>query len=120
MNQPGNWWRGIRNPEVILQLATGRMKKAIDPFIEQLNIKAPVIVYNGAQLVNPRDNQVIQHFTLERELAQQVINCLDGFRIDPIIHVNQQPYALQITDAIKDHTIKTGFSVMLRRTCIPY
>lgn len=92
----------------IFTLATGRMKKAIDPFIEQLKIRAPVIVYNGAQLANPHNQQLIQGFTVERELAQLVVKKLDGFRIDPIIHVNQQPFVLKITDAIKEHTIKDG------------
>ncbi len=104
------WVDAFHQAGGIFTLATGRMKKAVDPFIEQLSIKVPVIVYNGAQLVDPIDNQIIKAYNVEKELAHQVMKTVKDFKLDPIVHVHQQPYVLGISEAIEAHTLKDGIT----------
>ena len=104
------WVDAFQQAGGIFTLATGRMKKAVDLFIEQLNIQVPVIVYNGAQLIDPINNKLIKSYTIENELAYQVLRTVKEFQLDPILHVHQQPYVLGITAAIEAHTLKDGIA----------
>ena len=100
--------RKFHNSGGIFTLATGRMKKSIEPFIQTLQIGFPVIVYNGAQIIDPVTNQVLTAHTLDRELAREALRLLKRFPLDLIMHVNQQPYVRGYSEAVVDHMKKDG------------
>jgi len=97
----------------IFTLATGRMKKAIEPFIQELQIRFPVIVYNGTQIVDTRTNRVLTASYLEENLASTALELLEEYSLDPIIHVNQQPYVANHSKSILEHMEKDGIHCMI-------
>ncbi|MBU8789381.1 Cof-type HAD-IIB family hydrolase [Oceanobacillus caeni] len=46
-------------------IATGRMEKSVQPFIDLLNIDIPVILYNGAVIYDPKSTRVLEGKFLE-------------------------------------------------------
>lgn len=103
----------------VFTLATGRMKKAIEPFIQQLDIQFPVIVYNGAQIVDTVTDEVLAAHTLDRELALKALDLLNYFTLDTIMHVNQVPYVKSHTPAVLEHMEKDGIACHPQQDLIP-
>jgi len=97
----------------IFTLATGRMKKAIEPFIEKLKIQVPVIVYNGAQVIDPLNNQVILSCQLAPVFAAKALEIVNEFPVSPIVHVQQQPYVKEHNQDILAHMNKDGIECMI-------
>jgi len=97
----------------IFTLATGRMKKAIEPFIEELNIQVPVIVYNGAQVVNPLDDGMILSHHLPPSFAVKALELMEEFSVSPIVHVQQQPYVKEHNDDVRAHMAKDGIECVI-------
>lgn len=58
---------------VIVTIATGRMFVSALPFAEQLNIQAPLIIYNGGMIRHPISKEMIFHKTIEADVAGQVV-----------------------------------------------
>ncbi|SMP41850.1 Cof-type HAD-IIB family hydrolase [Anoxynatronum buryatiense] len=103
----------------VFTLATGRLKKAIEPFIQQLHIHFPVIVYNGAQIVDSVTNEVLAAHTLDRELALKALDLLTHFPLDTIMHVNQVPYVRSHTPAVLEHMEKDGIACHCQEDLTP-
>ncbi|MEN1761941.1 Cof-type HAD-IIB family hydrolase [Anoxynatronum sibiricum] len=103
----------------IFTLATGRLKKAIEPFIQQLHIRFPVIVYNGAQIVDSVTGEVLAAHTLDRELALKALDLLAHFPLDTIMHVNQVPYVRSHTPAVLEHMEKDGIACRCQENLTP-
>lgn len=94
-------------------LATGRMKKAIEPFIQTLKIKVPVIVYNGAQVIDPLTDQLIYSRQLTPAFAERAIEMLKTFPLSPVIHVQQQPYVTEFNQRVLAHMEKDGIECLV-------
>ncbi len=97
----------------IFTLATGRMKKAIEPFIQKLKIQVPVIVYNGAQVVDPLNDRLILSHELSPLFAEKALKIMDAFSVSPIVHIQQQPYVKEYNDDILAHTKKDGIDCVV-------
>ncbi|MDW7671809.1 MAG: Cof-type HAD-IIB family hydrolase [Bacillota bacterium] len=97
----------------IFTLATGRMKKAIEPFIDELAIRFPVIVYNGAQIVDPVTNQLLASKELTPSLAESALTLLEQYPLSPIMHVNQQPYVWKQTQEVLEHMKKDNIECLV-------
>lgn len=92
----------------IFTLATGRMKRAVEPFIKDLSIRCPLILYNGAQVIDPVTNETLVSYQLSHELAYTALKLLKQFPLDTIMHVNQEPYVQSYSPAILEHMEKDG------------
>jgi Cof subfamily protein (haloacid dehalogenase superfamily) len=97
----------------IFTLATGRMKKAIEPFIDELAIRFPVIVYNGAQIVDPVTNHLLASRELTPSLAESALTLLEQYPLSPIMHVNQQPYVRKQTQDVLEHMKKDNIECLV-------
>ncbi len=97
----------------VFTLATGRMKKAIEPFIKKLKIQVPVIVYNGAQVIDPLSDRLILSHQLSTLFAERALQIMNGFPVSPIVHVQQQPYVKEYNDDILAHTKKDGIDCVI-------
>lgn len=97
----------------VFTLATGRMKQAIDPFIQQLKIQVPVIVYNGAQMMDPLNNRVIFSCHLTPSFAEKALEVINAFPVSPIIHIQQRPYVKEHNQDILAHMNKDGIECIV-------
>jgi Cof subfamily protein (haloacid dehalogenase superfamily) len=53
-------------------LVTGRMYRATLPFARELGFDAPLICYQGAAIVDPASDEVLQHCALNNEIVQEL------------------------------------------------
>lgn len=53
-------------------LVTGRMYRATLPFARELGFDAPLICYQGAAIVDPLSDEVLQHSALNNEIVQEL------------------------------------------------
>ena len=53
-------------------LVTGRMYRATLPFARELGFGAPLICYQGAAIVDPATDEVLQHSALNNEIVQEL------------------------------------------------
>jgi hypothetical protein len=53
-------------------LVTGRMYRATLPFARELGFEAPLICYQGAAIVDPASDDVLQHCALTNEIVQEL------------------------------------------------
>lgn len=64
-------------------IVTGRMYRAALPFVRALKFTAPVVCYQGAAVVDPRDGRFIEHKPLPNEQALQ----LDAYARERGLHL---------------------------------
>ena len=74
----------LKNKNVKITVATGRMYKSALPYIKKLGVKLPVISYNGAYVCNPLTHEVIYHKSIEKDLVNKIV--LEAEKED--LHVN--------------------------------
>ena len=58
---------------VVVTIATGRMFSSALPFAKQLNIQAPLIVYNGGMVRYPISKEMVFHKTIEADVAGKIV-----------------------------------------------
>lgn len=63
---------------VLFTIATGRMYRGAVRYATQLDIKIPIITYNGAVIKNPLSGEVYREFKVPSSLATKAIDALDG------------------------------------------
>lgn len=78
--------RAAQNAGIAVTLATARRYEGAHEIVKQLNLKYPVILYDGAELVDPVREEVVYTRTLAADIAQQAVNLLDSHNIAPIVH----------------------------------
>lgn len=82
-------------------LATGRMEQSVAPFIRELEIDIPVILYNGAKIVHPVTGIVLyeKQLTIEPELWARLYAELSG-EVAMLVYKNGEVYTPQRTGMI--------------------
>lgn len=64
----------LQDNGVFFTLSTGRPLQNIRQFIEPLKIKAPVIIYNGAMIVDPKTEEILFDKTMDKNDARLLID----------------------------------------------
>jgi len=73
----------------------------------------PVIVYNGAQVIDPLNDQLILSHQLPTLFAEKAFEILKGFPVSSIIHIQQQPYVMEYNKEILAHMKKDGIACII-------
>ena len=53
-------------------LVTGRMYRATLPFARELHLDAPLICYQGAAIIDPASDEVLEHSALSNEVVREL------------------------------------------------
>jgi Cof subfamily protein (haloacid dehalogenase superfamily) len=64
----------MRRKGIIGCLVTGRMYRATLPFARELGFDAPLICYQGAAIVDPTTDEVLQHQALDNAIVRELID----------------------------------------------
>lgn len=90
-------------------LATGRIEDSVAPYIEQLEIDIPVILYNGAKIYCPQRKQELYHnqLTIERELWDCFFEMISDDTA-MLVFRNGKAYSLQHSALMKAIEQKDG------------
>ncbi len=78
-------------------VVTGRMFRAVRPYVDEAGIDDPVICYQGAVVADPRTGEFIRHVPIPRERALEVIDIVAaaGFHLN--CYVDDELYVAEVT-----------------------
>ncbi len=71
-------------------VATGRMYRSIVPYLEAAGIDDPVVCYQGAAVVDPRDGTFLLHEPIELETAREAVAALEEAGHPPNVYVDDE------------------------------
>ncbi len=99
--------RGVR-----VCLATGRMWEAAREFVEAVGADPPVILYNGAQVLDFRTGRSLWTRRLPRETARQILSLLRRFpQVSPQLYVHDKVYAERMTPFVERYARRDHLTV---------
>ncbi|MBM3236661.1 HAD family phosphatase [Candidatus Poribacteria bacterium] len=71
---------------IIVVLCTGRSYFMAQKVVGGFDFELPLVLHNGAQIVNSSDGQMIAHWTLPQNTACQGVMLMKQFALEPIIY----------------------------------
>jgi Cof subfamily protein (haloacid dehalogenase superfamily) len=86
-------------------IATGRMFQSALPFAKELNIKTPLICYQGAMVGNPVSGQILSHLPIPLPLAKQVIESVRSEGLHINAYLDDELYVDKITEEAQLYSI---------------
>ncbi|WP_179136140.1 HAD family hydrolase [Paenibacillus sp. 32352] len=101
----------------LFTLATGRMEAAVEPFIQKLGIDVPVILYNGAKIVDPVTKKVLyeKQLTIPLSLWSRFMASLtEADDMALLVYRDGQVYAPVRNAVLEKHEKKDGV------VCLPF
>ena len=86
-----------RSAGVHVIVVTGRMFRAVRPYLEQIGMDDPVICYQGAVVADPVTGEFLRHVPIPRALALEVIDAVTaaGFHLN--CYVDDLLYVAEVT-----------------------
>ncbi len=104
--------RKVKQRNVKLTLATGRTFRSALPFIQQLSMEDPVIVCNGASIIEPTSRRILFRESVSREITRFALSKSEKYSLDPLIYMDPLdglPCASKLTQVLKDYVLLEGF-----------
>jgi Cof subfamily protein (haloacid dehalogenase superfamily) len=80
----------------IVVLASGRMHATILPFSRRINLKSPIISYNGAMAKDVETEKILHHIPISSHLSEEIIeHCANhnlhlNFYLDDILYIRER------------------------------
>ena len=82
----------MRDAGVAGCLVTGRMYRSTLPFVRELHFDAPVICYQGAAIIDPTTDDVLDHIALSNEVVRELIAGAEAQRLHLQLYRNDEYY----------------------------
>jgi Cof subfamily protein (haloacid dehalogenase superfamily) len=73
-------------------LVTGRMYRATLPFARELHLDAPMICYQGAAIIDPATDEVLDHVALGNDIVRDLIGIAERDRMQLQLYRNDEYY----------------------------
>lgn len=103
----------FQNEGGIFTIATGRVEQSVQPLITQLQIKYPVILYNGGKVMDYQLKRVIYERHISIQFALGFVKMALNNKLNICIYTNKGIYILNETDTIRTYTAKDKVIVQL-------
>jgi hypothetical protein len=87
-----------RQAGVPVVVATGRMFRSVAPYLARAGIDDPVVCYQGAAVVDPRDGTFLLHERLSLDVAREAIAALLELGHPPNVYVDDDLYVAEQTE----------------------
>lgn len=94
-----------------ITIATGRILKAALPYVQQVRVELPVILYNGSIIIDPYSGNIIYERRIAVDQAKAALNLVKEFPIDPQLYVqptDEKYFVNKITPFTEAFTRKDG------------
>ncbi|HLT57669.1 MAG: Cof-type HAD-IIB family hydrolase [Limnochordales bacterium] len=102
--------RALRAQGALFTLATGRIERAVRPFVEELELDLPLILYNGARVVDPRTGQCLWQAHLPDAAVEAALVLLREFPMDVNLYSAGQLFVEAITPRVQAYMAQDGIS----------
>jgi Cof subfamily protein (haloacid dehalogenase superfamily) len=102
----------VRQLNVRVTFATGRTFRSALPFIQQLRIEEPVILCNGATIIEPQSRRILFQENVPQEIARLALSKSSQYGLDPLIYIDPLdglPCVSALTKALEDFIRLEGF-----------
>ena len=84
-----------------VSIATGRMPASVDRYREELDIRAPLIYYNGALIRDPASGRDLLAHHLPRGILGTAFEVFANAPVDPLFFRDEQLYCLELSLPIR-------------------
>lgn len=101
----------LRQRGIDATIATGRILAAAARYVKEIGVTLPVILYNGAIVLEPHTRRVLFERRIPRSQARAALELLAGHDIDAQLYLNPSDtgyYVERVTPAIEAFTAKDG------------
>ncbi len=89
-------------------LATGRMEDSCRKYVEELAITGPVILYNGAKVVDLRQDREYFAASLDLETARVAVAALRAYPWDVLVYKDGKILVRELTPTLAEYARKDG------------
>ncbi len=80
----------LREKDIIVTLATGRMFRSALPYAEELGMDLPLITYHGALIKQAQSKEVLHHCPVPMDLATQIIRLAKDKDVQLNLYINDE------------------------------
>jgi Cof subfamily protein (haloacid dehalogenase superfamily) len=101
----------VRAHGVHVIVVTGRMFRAVRPYLEQAGLDDPVVCYQGAVVADPVSGEFLRHVPIPREVALEAIDAVvaAGFHIN--CYVRDLLYVAEVTPEARAYADFQGLEI---------
>jgi len=102
----------VRQLNVKVTFATGRTFRSALPFMQQLRIDEPVILCNGASIVEPQSRRILFQESVSQEITRFALCKSSEYGLDPLIYTDSLdglPCVSALTKVLNDFIHLEGF-----------
>jgi len=93
---------------LLISIATGRMPAAVDRYRDELGIRAPMILYNGALIRDPVSSRDLLSLTLPRGILGNAYEVFAHAPVDPLFYRDDRLYCLALSLPIRGYCDQEG------------
>lgn len=101
------------NQGLMFCICTGRPIQGVEKYNHILNLKSPVITYNGAMIVMSDTKEVLFHQGLEREDAKKILQLGRDYGTTMCVWSGNQLYGNVLNEKIHKYKLATGVEPIL-------
>ena len=105
--------RALADKDVVFTVSTGRPMQGVEKYKELLCLMGPVITYNGAMIVDAKDNTVLFEQGLLREDARKIWELGLKYDTTMCIWAGNQLYGNRLDEKIHDYKKLSGVEPVL-------
>ncbi len=81
----------------VVTVATGRMFESARMSTAALDLRSPIISYQGAHIADPVTGDVLWHLPLTERQALEALDALNGWETDVAVYLNNDVYVSEMT-----------------------
>ena len=92
-------------------VVTGRMFRAVRPYLEQAGLDDPVICYQGAVVADPVSGEFLRHVPIPREVALEAIDAVVAAGFHMNCYVDDLLYVAEVTPEARAYADFQGLEI---------
>lgn len=102
--------RALKGRGALFTLATGRIERAVETFVEELEVDLPLILYNGARVVDLRTGGCLWQAHLPPAAVETALVLLKEYPVDVNLYSEGQLYVRAITPKVQGYLHQDGIT----------
>jgi Cof subfamily protein (haloacid dehalogenase superfamily) len=102
----------VKRMGVEVVLASGRMHRSMVPYARKLNLKGPMISYNGAMIKDLRSDTPILHIPLPPELAMEIVRFAEKEGLHLNYYLDDKLYVARETEWGKLYAYRSSVTMI--------
>ena len=94
----------VRAVGAVVTIATGRMFKSAISSTTELNLKSPIISFQGAHIADPESGEVLWHQPLTKAMTLTALNALHDWKGDIVSYHGDRVFVSKVTPWVKAYS----------------